>query len=448
MAQQGDDTITAIAEVHDQQVSTRSGRVLSNRSESDTTPPAPKNKKPSQTKPKPGNQGKSSTSNRMTIASLSLIVDNIQQQNNERVGRLENRVDEVHDKMDRMLALMTKNASNEVSGDTQRTGQATECTQLRPAPQAGHTVQADTSVQEHPRPAPANSTPVQAARPVPVMPPPQVIIREENQDGALDKLLAKEDYRNSTTHGKAVSPDQAMVKPYMYIDREGLQTPKQRLEVRATMTFHEYMNCTLLLLNDEEAYDKSDLQHILFHLSAVATDAMFRPWPGVRRWTQAIWDYIERGKCQWDSYVFIQNERVRMSYMSGSQTNNQLPHANGSRTAAQEPAVVVVCRDYNAPGGCRFQSNHEDKGVKHLHICSHCDTLGRKSNHSYQRCRSKNNFQQHASGNQGHAGQYDQRQWAPPPQAYNNQQQYGQQYQGVVQGRGPQYQAPPPSKNS
>lgn len=448
MAQTGDDTITTIVEVHDQQVSTRSGRVVSNVVDSETNPNAGKKKRNTQaksTQPK-NTQAKSSSGNRMTIASLSLVVDNLQQQNNERVDRLENRVDQVNEKLDRMLTIMTKSASNEIVGDGRQTDQAPVHANPKPAGAMARPIQVQPPVHEHPTPPAAN--PVRVNAPVPVMPAPQVIIREENHDGALDKLLAKEDYRSASTQGKPISSDQAMVKPYMYIDREGMQTPKQRLEVRSTMSFNEYINCTLLLVNDDEAYNKNDLPHILRHLSAVATDAMFRPWPSVRRWTQAIWDYVERGKCQWDSETFIQNERVRMSYMCGPQANANVNQSNSARSASQDPCVMVVCRDYNGPSGCRYHNNHEDKNVKHLHICSHCDTLGRKSNHSYQRCRSKNNFQQGANSGSGHGGQYDNRQWAAPPPGYNQQQQYGYQHQGGAQGRGPQYQAPQQAKNA
>lgn len=438
MAHTGDDTITTIAEVHDSQISTRSGRVVSNKRDSELNPKPVKKRKTT--------QAKTSSGNHMTIASLSLVVDNLQQQNNERVDRLDNRVDQVNEKLDRMLTIMTKSASNEVPGDSRQNDQATVPATPRQAGATAPPVQAQPPVHVHPAPPAVSVATVNA--PAPVMPPPQVIIREENHDGALDNLLAKEDYRSASTQGKPISSDQAMVKPYMYIDREGMQTPKQRLEVRSTMSFNEYINCTLLLVNDDEAYNKNDLPHILRHLSAVATDALFRPWPAVRRWTQAIWDYVERGKCKWDSETFIQNERVRMSYMSAPQASNNLTHSNNARGASQESLVMVVCRDYNGPGGCRYQNNHEDKNVKHLHICSHCDTLGRKSNHSYQRCRSKNNYQQPANPANGQGGHYDNRQWAAPPPTYNPQQQYGNQYQGVVQARGPQYQATQQAKNA
>lgn len=384
---------------------------------------------------------------RHTVASLSSVVNTMQDtaqenfdKNDARVGRLEGQVSEVNQKLDRMMDMISKFPSNGALPEGPRSNLAPTRSDAASAGEAGQPVQVPQFSEEH--------TPVQVTYSGPSrLPPPHVLITEQNKDGALDKLMSKEDYRPSNAHGKTGQNDHPMVKPYMFIDREGMQTAKQRLEVRANMSFNEYINCSLLLLNDEETYNPSDLKHILRHLSAVTTDAMVRPWAGVRRWSQYIWDCVERGKCKWDGYNFIQDERVRMSYMSGPQPSVPA-HTSNTRAQGQDSLVVVLCRDFNGPTGCRFQGTHEDKNVKHLHACSHCDTLGRRSNHSYQRCRSKINYHQYPNTSNPAPTHQDQRQRPQAPLGYNHHHQYGTHQQTPGDSRGSQHHVHPTPKNA
>lgn len=240
------------------------------------------------------------------------------------------------------------------------------------------------------------------------LPPPHVLVRQQNQDGALDDMLSKEEYKSSANHGKLNYNELGMAKPYMFIYREGLQTPRQKLDVRATMSMLEYINGTLLLLQDADAFRQEDLPHILVHLTAVSTDAMVRPWGAVRAWSQYIWDCIEKGKCTWTSFQFIQNERVRMSFISGTPSGSSAGTSISHKPVSHEMRTVL-CREYNSVSGCRHNGTHDDQSVKYLHACCHCDSMGRRSAHSYQRCRSKmdagnhnNDNRQWYQGNQRH----------------------------------------------
>lgn len=138
------------------------------------------------------------------------------------------------------------------------------------------------------------------------------------------------------------------------------------------------------------------------HLGAVSINAMVGPWPNVRRWSQHVWDLIERGKCKWSDYQLIQDERFRLSYMN-------LPHQAGASSQAsaagrqgpppQAPTGGAICRDLNSVSGCRHNGSHEDGNLRYVHVCAHCDSIGRRSPHPYHRCRARfDNV-----GNQGHA---------------------------------------------
>lgn len=237
------------------------------------------------------------------------------------------------------------------------------------------------------------------------IPPPASLIREENRHGYLDSLIAREEFRPAPTNGKHQSRESGIVKPYFYIEREGIQTVKQKLDMRASMSLIEYINCFVLLLNDHDAYDQSDKDDMLKHLAAVTTDAMARPWQSVRRWSQCIWDAIEKGKCGWNSHQYIQDERVRVSYSSAPHaptpctTNNTLTPPGGG---APPQAAALLCRDYNSAQGCRFTGTHESSMVKYIHACAYCDSMGRRSAHSFQRCRSRLDGQQNNNSNSGY----------------------------------------------
>lgn len=324
--------------------------------------------------------------------------------------------------------------------------------QVMPAPTQVPTplvVPANTDVA---RQAPPQSTqpvlPHPAERPATVvaqpaaLPPPHTLVAEENRDGTIDRIISKEDYRSASNHGKLNYNELGMAKPYMFLYRPGLQTPKQKLDLRAGLSMIEYINSTLLLLQDSEAFRQEDLPHIMAHLTAVTTDAMARPWAAVRAWSQYIWDCVEKGKCKWDGYQFIQDERVRMSFISGTPSGDSA-HIDSSKSGSHD-VRVVLCRDYNSVSGCRFHSSHEEQNIKHLHACSHCDAMGCRSSHSYQRCRSKMELVSHTA----HA-QHDNRQWhqGNARQHYSGQPYDAPYSQPVAYRNGPNAPAQGSSKN-
>lgn len=276
------------------------------------------------------------------------------------------------------------------------------------------------SAQHHPGSPPSRPAPV--ARPVtptqhsanqsqPVvpshMPTPAALVRDENRHGNLDTLIAREEFKSLPSNGKPAVRDSEFIKPYFYLEREGAQTTKQKLDLRASMSFIEYLNCYVKLINDHDAYDQNDKDDMLKHLGAVITDGMVRPWGNVRRWSQGIWDTIERGKCRWNSHYFIQEERVRVSYSTLQHVPAPAAPTNGvvSNQNVQTPALL--CRDFNGTHGCAFSGTHESGNVKYVHACAYCDSLGRRSAHSFQRCRAR-----HDSNNHGaNQPQHDARGW-------------------------------------
>ena len=133
------------------------------------------------------------------------------------------------------------------------------------------------------------------------LPPPRQLRQEANRDGFVDYYSQCDRFNPPTTSGKTLdnAADTPIKKPYMYILREVCQTEKQKLEVRCDLSVLEYTNALVKLVLDIRAYHPDDHRHIMRHLRNVTHDAMERPWSAVRRWSQAVFDAIERGEFMW-----------------------------------------------------------------------------------------------------------------------------------------------------
>lgn len=213
----------------------------------------------------------------------------------------------------------------------------------------------------------------------------------ENRDGAVDRLAAREDYRPSSSYGKTRDTHETgIMKPYMYVDKEGCETARQKLDLRHTLSPLEYINASLLLWSDPSAYDPEDSQAIMDHITEVSTDALVRPWTSVRRWSNFIWDSVDKGRCVWSDTAFIRDARIRISYTNGApSTSSNGAHVWGG-SGSQNDMTQVICRDFNNISGCKFSSSHDAGGLRHVHSCAYCDSVGRRSSHSIQNCRIKN----------------------------------------------------------
>ena len=142
------------------------------------------------------------------------------------------------------------------------------------------------------------------------MPPPKQLRRQQNHDGYVDAATRQDWFDPPQGHGKEDFDPPESMKPYMYITQESCQTNKQKLDVRCELTALEYTNALVKLIMDHRASHPGDQMHMLRHLRDVTHDAMERPWPAVRRWSQAVFDAIERGEFIWADHQEIHNMRV------------------------------------------------------------------------------------------------------------------------------------------
>ena len=85
----------------------------------------------------------------------------------------------------------------------------------------------------------------------------------------------------------------------MYINRPGVSTMRKKLDVRESMTFHEYLIAFIKMIRDPRAQQQDLADVHLEHLQQVIEDAAVRDWPSVRRWTQSAFDAVENGSLDW-----------------------------------------------------------------------------------------------------------------------------------------------------
>ena len=224
----------------------------------------------------------------------------------------------------------------------------------------------------------------------PLLPPPRRLRYEENQNGYVDHMLREERFKPGPAEGKVhlasdIFTESLLPKPYMYISREGQHTLKQKLESRATITPMEYIHAAIKLVNDHRAYQPEDRDHIMRHIQDVVHDAMERPWENVRRWSQYVWDAVEKGEFKWSDSQLIHNSRVCIAMTSGGRT------LQAAQPESKQQRSEVICRAFNSRSGCRQRSHHDEGTTKHLHICAYCDSVGRHCpGHNVIGCNSKN----------------------------------------------------------
>ena len=250
----------------------------------------------------------------------------------------------------------------------------------------------------HPNPVMYSSTPHKRTRPVAedldaeAPPPPRRLRQEVNKGGYVDTLMQQENFRPGHVEGKTqLAPDifteTLLAKPYMYVNREGCATLKQKLEVRTSLSPMVYVNATIRLVNDSRACAAGEREHILRHLQDVTHDVMVRPWENVRRWSQYVWDAVERREIAWDDTQSIHNHRMTIALTGPGRTGTS--GSAESRTNRQK----AICRPFNARGGCRHRSHHDEGQVRFLHICAFCDSVGRHCpGHNVLGCNNKTQF--------------------------------------------------------
>ena len=223
------------------------------------------------------------------------------------------------------------------------------------------------------------------------LPTPSVIKRLPQHQHFIAHHLKQEELQHRPTDGKLhfvgnILAPHPIAKPYMFLEKEGMSTLKQKLEYRHLMLREEYMSAFLALLNKKDAYDPEFYPDMFRHLHHVSVDSMVRPWAHVRKWSQLLFDRIESGGLYWSDRVEIQDERVRLSMTGGVDRAPAAPAGQSHSQGSQR--VASPCSDYNADK-CRHKHDHDEGAIKLLHVCSYCHGKGKRLHHSIAACQNK-----------------------------------------------------------
>lgn len=252
--------------------------------------------------------------------------------------------------------------------------------------------------------------------------------RQMTADDFIERELQRDrfEYPNNGRglYSNDMSASRIIAKPYMYLYREGIQTMKHRLDARTTLSLNEYLDAVLALLADRRAYTATDYNDIMDHVRKVVRDALERPWPAVRRWSQYVWDMVESGQITWGDRDIIQEERVRLC-LTSTLTVSSAGASYDNRKAAT--SNQVICRPYNTRMGCQYRESHGDASIWYLHSCSYCDSVGKTCYHSVRECErrvthSRNDYPAQQNRNR----QFQQNSYQP--QQFSNQNNGSQQY--------------------
>ena len=252
--------------------------------------------------------------------------------------------------------------------------------------------EAETS--KSPEKAVSSSTLREAEAPIP---PPPILRAQQNEDGSIEREFAREAYRAPRIEGKSnlwSDPyiDALTPKPYMYVEREGAATLSQKLNNRTSLEPMEYMLGLLSVLREDRKGHKPMKEQLVEHIFEVAEDSLILPWSTVRKYSQDVFDEIEKGKLAWDNHAKIQAMRLRATAASGPRTvkstGGKPSQGPGSSGQSHGHPKEVACKDFNQERGCRHAWDHFNNNIKFMHICVYCwGTMGRSfSGHTLAQC--------------------------------------------------------------
>ena len=252
----------------------------------------------------------------------------------------------------------------------------------------------------HAAPDRGRGSPYSEVRPTPVDP------RATRHSDFVTEQLRREEFAvPRSDEGKTLASDmfirELIPKPYMYLERPGLGTLKKKLDVRDTVSFHEYVICTIKMIRDPRAGNQDLLDSHLEHLQQVVQDAAVGDWPSVRRWSQSTFDAVERGAATWEDRYGMQIERLHHA-IRAARPNPTHTHQIDRRD--------IPCKEYNAPQGCINNRSHQGRTVTFVHACSNCFSTGERAPHPACLCPRRPPYQPPNGGGQ--------RQYAPPNQGF------------------------------
>ena len=210
--------------------------------------------------------------------------------------------------------------------------------------------------------------------PPPSLPTPSSLRGPGYDEYVLEQLRREDFYAQRVDDGKGFTNDifnkTLAPKPFMYLDRPGVNTIKKKLEQRETMTYKEYMLAYLKMTRDPRAGQSQLIYYHMEHLQHIAEDALKRDWVVVRAWSQNTLDEIEKGTYSWQDLQTVQMERLSHALNAKSEYRG----LTGGQVMEKYDRELP-CRNFNGEKGCVHGGpgrNHTQGSVRYIHSCSYC----------------------------------------------------------------------------
>ena len=137
----------------------------------------------------------------------------------------------------------------------------------------------------------------------------------------------------------------------MYLEREVLEEVKKRSSYNA-LTRDEYFAGMAEMIKE-----KIDPADPAYYLAMVAQDALEYAWEAVRKWSNMVFDKVERRRITWEDAQAIKEMRYAVSWIKGAKVaRDQVP-----------------CDSFNLEGKeCDLEDEHQDDNYMYRHRCAAC----------------------------------------------------------------------------
>ena len=136
-----------------------------------------------------------------------------------------------------------------------------------------------------------------------------------------------------------VLTEKKIPKPFMFIEKFGLDTLTKKMNHRANITAQEYVNAFVRMLWDPRARDAAALPFELAHLKDVTTDIVTRHWSSVRSWAQCVFDSIDNGAYDWPA--FSRSRTIGFACRSAAH-HSMRPHLKAPPAHARHCAWIII----------------------------------------------------------------------------------------------------------
>ena len=201
---------------------------------------------------------------------------------------------------------------------------------------------------------------------------------DSSEDRQYRKARRRERFDMGQATGKPTKLKKSKIhrddRPYMYLERDILDKVKKRDSYDCLTKDEYFTGMAAMILEKSDPTDKA--YHLIEHMAMVAEDALEHSWDGVRKWSNTIFDRVEKHRITWADKQEIKELRYALSWIKSSKiVKDQVP-----------------CDSFNMDGKeYDLPDEHTDDKYTYRHRCAACwyGLLMYDCNHPSHLCKRK-----------------------------------------------------------